>query len=142
MRPRPASAATHRRQRTSTPAPAAPRCAVDAAGSLWCASGGHDAAHGAPQQAMNVNSPMSIYAIILNSPNGDAWAKLQETWPDHHIFDDRLAFISANNALTKDISTKVGIGAEGDARGVVIQMDYFSGHTSASLVEWINKNRD
>ena len=85
---------------------------------------------------------MTLYAIVLNSSNDDAWANVREMWPTHHIFDDRVAFISTDNALTSDIAKQAGIVGETDIRGIVIQMDYFSGHTSASLVEWISKNRD
>ena len=83
---------------------------------------------------------MALYAIVLNEPNDDAWAQVRETWPIHHIFDDRLAFISADNALTAEVSKASGIGAEGTS-GIVMQMDFYSGHTSTSLVEWISKHR-
>ena len=85
---------------------------------------------------------MTLYAIVLNNSNAIAWENVREKWPTHHIFDDRVAFISTENALTSDIAQQAGISGETDIRGVVIQMDYFSGHTSASLVEWISKNRD
>ena len=85
--------------------------------------------------------PMSIYAIILNSPDESVWQNIKDNWEFHHVLDDRLAFVRAENALTADIAKQVGISEEG-ASGVVIQMDYFSGHTKASLVEWVSKNRD
>ncbi len=84
---------------------------------------------------------MALYAIILNAPNQEAWTKVQETWPQHHFLDDRLAFVSVENALTADIARDAGIGADG-ARGIVIQMDYFHGHTTSTLVEWISKHSD
>ena len=86
-------------------------------------------------------SLMALYAIVLDRPSDHAWAKLRETWPVHHIRDDRVAFISsADNALTSEISKEVGIGAENNISGIVVQMDYYSGHTSAPLVEWLRKN--
>lgn len=84
---------------------------------------------------------MSFYAIILNRPDEDAWETVRSSWDLHFILDDRLAFILAENVLTADIAKKVGISSDG-VSGIVIQMDYFSGHTSGSLVEWISKNRD
>ncbi len=83
---------------------------------------------------------MALYAIILNGPSDHAWTKVRETWPAHLIFDDRVAFISVDNALTSEISKEIGMGREEEISGIVIQMDYYSGHTSASLVEWIRKN--
>ena len=83
---------------------------------------------------------MALYAIVLDKPSDHAWTKLRETWSAHHIRDDRVAFISADNALTSEISEEVGIGAENNISGIVVQMDYYSGHTAASLVEWIRKN--
>lgn len=87
---------------------------------------------------------MILYAIILTHPSAEAWAKVQGAWEnDHHIVDDRLAIIKADsNILTADIAETVGMDQKGDARGMVIQMDYFSGRTLASLVEWINKARE
>ena len=82
---------------------------------------------------------MALYAIFLNEPSDDEWAQVREAWQTHHIFDDRLAFISADNALTAEVAKASGIGAD-DASGIVIQMDFYSGHTSTSLVEWISKH--
>ena len=83
---------------------------------------------------------MSIYIVLLDEPNEAAWEGIREHWPDHLIFDDRKAFISAENALTAKIAEQIGIGPDG-ATGIVIQMDYFSGRTSNTVVEWISKNR-
>ena len=84
---------------------------------------------------------MSLYAIVLNEPDEAAWEKIREAWPAYHIFDNRLAFISADDALTADVSRDTGIGSE-SAKGIVIQMDCFSGHTAGPLVEWTSKHRD
>lgn len=86
---------------------------------------------------------MTIFAIVLNSPEESAWAKVRQTWDNHLVFDDRLAFISADGkTLTQDIADQIGMTAASKVSGVVIQMDYFAGLTSASVVEWVNKNRD
>jgi len=55
---------------------------------------------------------MALYAIILNEPSNHAWMKIRETWPAHLIFDDRVAFISVDNALTSEISKEIGMGKE------------------------------
>ena len=82
---------------------------------------------------------MSLYVIILNHSNATVWQNVRAEWPQHHIMDDRIAFVSADNTLTADIARAAGIGPD-EASGIVVQMDYFSGHTSSSLVEWISKN--
>ncbi len=84
---------------------------------------------------------MPLYAILLNEPNESAWDKVRETWPKHYVFDNRLALISTENVLTADVARDAGIGADG-VSGIVMQMDFYSGHTSSTLVEWISKNRD
>ena len=45
---------------------------------------------------------MTLYAVVLNKPSDHAWAKVRETWPKHHVLDERVAFISADDALTGD----------------------------------------
>ena len=84
---------------------------------------------------------MSIYMILLDEPDEGAWETIPEHWSDHLIFDDRLAFISAENAVTAKIAEQIGIGPDG-ANGMVIQMDYYAGRTSTSIVEWLAKARD
>lgn len=83
---------------------------------------------------------MALYAIILHRPSDHAWTKVRKTWPKHHFLDGRVAFISAENALTGEVSKEVGIGEENQISGLVIQMDYYTGYTNSGLVEWTSKN--
>ena len=83
---------------------------------------------------------MSFYAIILDRPDAAAWEAIPNLWPDHLIEDERFALISAENAVTAKIAEQIGIGADG-AAGIVIQMDFYAGFTSSSVVEWIAKPR-
>ncbi len=82
---------------------------------------------------------MPLYAIILDKPDEGTWTNVRAKWPKNFVLDNRLAFISADDVLTFEIARDAGIGAEG-ASGIVIQMDFFSGRTNASLVEWVSKN--
>ena len=84
---------------------------------------------------------MSLYAIVLDAPSGGPWEAIPLHWPDHLIVDDRLAFVSAENAVTANIAEQAGIGPDG-AAGIVIQMDFFSGHTRSSIAEWVSRRRD
>ena len=68
---------------------------------------------------------MSLYVIILNYSDETVWQNVHADWPKHDFMDDRIAFVSADNALTADIALVTGIGLDG-ASGVVIQTDYFS----------------
>ena len=84
---------------------------------------------------------MAIYLIVLDRPNKEVWGKVESDWPapNHHIHDDRVALVLDNTLLTSDVSEKIGIGSE--ASGVVSQMDFYSGHTSRRLVEWLKKTQ-
>ena len=85
---------------------------------------------------------MTIYAVILYDQDSNAWKNIAKEWPDRHfIVDDRLAFIkSSETELTKTISKRVGIDTDSEMSGIVIQLDYYSGTGSNSLVEWMQKN--
>ena len=82
---------------------------------------------------------MKIFTVVLDRPNETLWANLKSNWPEaHYIHDDRVAFVvDEDTRLTAEIAKSIGI-ADGKS-GLVIQMDYLSGHTTSSLVEWINK---
>ncbi len=84
---------------------------------------------------------MSLYAIMLDRPNAAAWKAIPQHWPIHLLADDRLALISAENAVTAKIAEQVGIGPDG-AAGIVVQMNYYAGHTNSAVAEWVAKNRD
>ena len=82
---------------------------------------------------------MAVYLIIVDSPNESVWDTIKTHWPapNHYIHDDRVAAISDDKLLTADVAEKIGIGSP--ATGIVSQMDFYAGHTSARLVEWLNK---
>lgn len=82
---------------------------------------------------------LKIYAVVLDKPNDSVWEKIKSGWPDtHYVHDERMAFVvDEDTKLTAEIAESAGI-AEG-VSGMVIQMDYFSGRSNSSLVEWINK---
>ena len=67
--------------------------------------------------------------------------KLRSAWPKHHhILDDRVAFVAGGeHSLTSEVSKAVGIGRQ--LGGFVVQVDYYAGHVSSDLVEWIAKHQ-
>ena len=81
---------------------------------------------------------MSKFVVILPSPNATVWNKIRKNWKSHYILDDRVAFVSDDERLTGEVATHAGIAPE--TSGIVIQMDYYSGRSAASLVEWLDKN--
>ncbi len=84
---------------------------------------------------------MLLYAIILEEPSEEAWSKVATYWPYHFFCDERFAIVKGESTeLTQEISDKVGIGVDKGISGLVIQMDYYAGAGSKSLIEWINKN--
>ena len=84
---------------------------------------------------------MSIYMILLKRPSEEAWAAISEHWPDHLLFDDQMAFISAENEVSTKVAERIGIGMEG-IRGMVMRTDYFAGTAHSAIVEWVSKQRD
>ena len=85
---------------------------------------------------------MAFFAIVLFRPNDVAWKKITTEWGDRSfIVNNRFAIISSEDMqLTADIAKRAGIGKDSDSSGLVIQMDYYSGTGSNSLVEWMEKN--
>ena len=84
---------------------------------------------------------MAFYVVILDDPSEQAWGNVKREFSQHHFLNDRTAFIKESDALTADIAKKVGIGTNTVATGIVVQMDYYSGHTNQDLVEWVSKNQ-
>ena len=82
---------------------------------------------------------MPLYIIVLDQENPELWEKVKTNWPapNHHIHDERVAFVRDDKSLTSDIAKTIGI--QKDAAGLVSQADYYSGFTSSPLVEWLGK---
>lgn len=80
---------------------------------------------------------MTLYAILLPAPSEEVWGSLRASYPDHHILDNRTAFIRTENTLTQKIVEELDI--KFGASGIVIQMDYYAGMADGSFVEWLNK---
>ena len=82
---------------------------------------------------------MPLYILVLDKTDPQIWENVRKNWPapDHHIHDDRVAFVKDNKRLTAEISEKAGIGNK--SAGLVIQADYYSGRTSSPLVEWLER---
>ena len=82
---------------------------------------------------------MPIFAVMLDEENPEAWENVRSNWPapHHHILDTRVAYVKDDTKLTAEVADTVGIGK--DIPGMVIQADYKYGFTSASLVEWLEK---
>ena len=82
---------------------------------------------------------MPIYVLILDQEDPNVWENVRSNWPapDHHIHDSRVAFVKDDTRLTSEIAETAA--TEDRFLGVVVQADYKSGFTSASLVEWLRK---
>ena len=80
---------------------------------------------------------MTLYVILLPARNEEVWDSLRSSYADHHVLDDRTAFIRTENTLTQNIADEIGISP--GASGIVVQMDYFAGRADSSLIEWLNK---
>ena len=83
---------------------------------------------------------MSVYTIILDTPNDAAWQAIRENWPGrNYVHNDRVAFVAPEDiVLTSDIAQKVGI-YEGDAWGIVVEIEHYAGYADRALIEWLHK---
>jgi hypothetical protein len=83
---------------------------------------------------------MNRYAIILEQPNEEAWRRVMEKWPHHHIQSTTIAFIATKEiTTTKDIARIVGMSAEENVAGMVFDAKYVSGRAGGGLAEWLSK---
>ena len=66
---------------------------------------------------------MSLYMIVLDEENPELWEKVKTNWPapNHHLHDERVAFVRDDKTLTSDIAKTIGI--QKDAAGIVTQAD-------------------
>ena len=84
---------------------------------------------------------MSIYAVFLNEPNEEAWARLRKHWKKRqYVLTDRLAFVAPEEAtLTEEIANEIGMNKEEQITGIVIESSEHFGFNSRSLWEWMRK---
>ena len=81
----------------------------------------------------------TVYGIYLDRPNDDQWRVIKEEWSNCYVHNQHIGFITdESNKLTEDIANMAGIGP--NTSGFVFQMDFYSGHTTTSFVEWLKKN--
>lgn len=68
---------------------------------------------------------MSVYAIVLNEPNTEAWTAPREHWPGRHFVSaQHLAFVAPDDPLvvTTEISDAVGLDSESGVPGIVFEL--------------------
>ena len=84
---------------------------------------------------------MSIYLVALNEPSELAWGAIQTNWPAHHfLLTDHLAFVAPDeSALTSSIAETIGINAEKNVLGIVVELGNKAGYNLTSLNEWLSK---
>lgn len=74
----------------------------------------------------------------LTPPSETSWDEIKRNWPSAYVHRNTVAFVTDDGSkLTQEIADTAGIS---DAReGIVIQLDYYSGYTDSTLVEWLSK---
>lgn len=83
---------------------------------------------------------MNLYAIVLNEPNEQSWAKLKEEWPEqHYVLTERIAFLVAGNGstTTRSIGDQLGMNNEKAVTGIVVHSAAINGWNRADLWEWV-----
>ena len=84
---------------------------------------------------------MSIYAVFLNDPDDEAWARVNEHWNGRqYILSDHLAFVAPEETtLTEEIANTIGINKDGGVVGIVIESSGHFGFNNPGLWEWMRK---
>lgn len=88
---------------------------------------------------------MSVYAILLQTPQQSMWTKVQEKWPDrHYIMNDIVAFVSPSGISTSHgVADMLGINSQEKEIGLVVEVTAsHRGYVSGNLVEWLAKARN
>ncbi len=85
---------------------------------------------------------MSIFAIVLLSPNEGVEKRLFEKYPKGYKFNSTLYLVQAD-ALAEQVAMSVGVkgdNREPDASGFVIKLERYSysGYTQRSLWDWLS----
>jgi len=90
---------------------------------------------------------MTIFAVVLRTPNSEVWERLTEAYPNsnHFVLNSTFALISGGD-VSENVAQNVGIKGEDrveSASGVVFRMSSaYSGFTTASLWEWLGLHSD
>ena len=84
---------------------------------------------------------MSIYAIILNEPDPQAWSKVEREWPDrHYILTENVAFVAPERTtISAKIAESVGINSDAEVLGFVVELNRYDGYNDSALWEWTEK---
>ena len=84
---------------------------------------------------------MSVFLVALNEPDVETWERLKDRWPGRHfIVTDRMAFLAPEGiTVTQEIADALGMNAEHQVLGLVIELGNYAGRGPASVVEWISK---
>ena len=82
-----------------------------------------------------------MYAIILNEPDDEVWARVEALWPRSYIFSNTVAFIAPDDpvSVTGGIAGKVGMNEEEEVLGIVVAVGANDGYNYGSLWEWMNQ---
>lgn len=85
-----------------------------------------------------------VFAVTLEHPSDDAWARLQNAYRDqHYLLSDTVALVRTNG-LANDVAVTVGI--KGDNRvagGVVFKLNRaYAGYTDRKVWEWLKLGED
>jgi hypothetical protein len=89
---------------------------------------------------VNTATELDNFAVVLDSPNEQAWNNVRDLWPESHfIHTDRIAYLRLpTSTLTSSISSQVGMNRERKVRGVVLRVDSYYGWNDRGLWEWLN----
>jgi len=85
---------------------------------------------------------MSVFAVVLDEPNPEVAARIQDQYPGHYRLNDTLFLVSSHEVAEK-VAQAVGITGDQSSHlqsGVVFRLNhYYSGFTSRTLWEWLEQ---
>ncbi len=88
---------------------------------------------------------MTVFAIALKEPNNEVIEKVKENYPEHYPLNETFILISSDE-LTENVAMQIGLKGDNrieDASGAVFSLrSNYSGYTSRSLWEWLEKFED
>ena len=88
---------------------------------------------------------MSVFAVVLRTPNQEVFGRLESEYPDHFRLSETFAVLATAD-ISGTVATKIGIKGENQAEnasGAVMRLaKAYSGFTTGSFWEWIGEHQD
>ena len=84
---------------------------------------------------------MTVYAVILNSPDPVTTQRITQRWPRHYVLSDSVFFLTQEDpSTTVEVAEAIGMNEERKVLGIVIEVGGNNfGYNYQRLWEWFSK---